>query len=602
MAREKYFYDILSVSSDASVEEIARSYKKMALKCHPDKTNHNPQLTEKFKEATRAYEVLKDDNKRKIYDAYGEAGLDGTEDVSQPAKRPPYSATSTSSTSSSNIHVHSAHNVFSQVFSDINSIFGNDPTSSSTSFFSQFPMNMDMNMNMNMNMNTQGMKKSVQPAPADPRADRPIRGQDIHHTFKVTLADLYFGKVVRFQLPKNSRCKECGGHGCFHPKLCHVCAGSGRVFVTMFNQYSKFQELSLCKACRGTGSYISPADKCLHCNNGYLKENKIIKVNILPGSKNGDRCILQGEADQGPNIIPGDVIIHLQEIPHKYLVRRFNDLYAEYSIDLKTALLGGSFIMKDFIMNDNQLKITINAHGYDELNDKSIQQGEIVGTINPGTPKIVKGFGMPINNTILDGVFYQDSTESIDMSDVIFDMNRYKKGNLFIKFNVELPNLSDFTGGLNDLKVLQQILPNSSTQGSINENESFNMESHLSNISSLNKNAPKLAQTSNLTPQLKNVRVNIASSPSKSSKLSDNNSVSSTSTNHEIDSQNLKRPKRNSDSSDTQFNYDDIDIDDKVDGDEIEEELFYNDKWSNNGKKRKRNFNGSSPSTGINVN
>ncbi|KAK7684705.1 hypothetical protein QCA50_012288 [Cerrena zonata] len=175
MAREKYFYDILSVSSDASVEEIARSYKKMALKCHPDKTNHNPQLTEKFKEATRAYEVLKDDNKRKIYDAYGEAGLDGTEDVSQPAKRPPYSATSTSSTSSSNIHVHSAHNVFSQVFSDINSIFGNDPTSSSTSFFSQFPMNMDMNMNMNMNMNTQGMKKSVQPAPADPRADRPIR-------------------------------------------------------------------------------------------------------------------------------------------------------------------------------------------------------------------------------------------------------------------------------------------------------------------------------------------------------------------------------------------------------------------------------------------
>lgn len=493
MALDTHLYDLLRVPPSATQEEIARSYKRIALRCHPDKTNHDPQLTEKFKEVTQAYEILRDHKRRQIYDRYGQRGLDG--DIEPP--------------SAQEVHIHTA-NVFSQVFSDISSIF--ETTQTFGGGFFAMPQ-----------QKVQGMKQHISPAPA---ADhRVVKGEDIHHTFKVTLADMYFGKQVKFQLPKKLRCLLCKGQGTSNPLLCRTCKGSGRVVVTMFNDFSKFQELSSCKTCSGTGIYIRPSDKCGRCERGYYRENKIITVMILPGSKNGDRVILQGEADEGRNVVPGDVIIHLQEVSHPYLVRKFNDLYAEYDIDLKTALLGGTIVMKDFLQPGRALKINIRTH---ESSSAADSDAEIVGTINPGTPKIVKGLGMPINDSILDGVFYQDPSETLELADVLFDIKRLKRGNLFIKFNVQLPDVSTMTS--ESLAALHQALP-----------------------------APKLNQDHSMEANLLNL-------PDYSSPPRDND---------------RKRFKHGSSSSNDSYDYNDIDINDEVDGDDNHEQAYYNRKWRN---------------------
>lgn len=578
MVLETHLYDILLVSPDASTEEISRSYRKVALKCHPDKTNHDPELTEQFKEVTRAYEILKDEKARDVYNHYGEAGLNGTCE----------SKTGTSGVKKYNnsYNVRTATDIFSNVFNDINSMFNRDPFGSSFEAFLQFPMNMNMNMGMNMNMNSnmnfsmgscQGdFKKSVQPAPNENK-NKMVRGHDIHHTCKVGLENLNGGKIVKFQLPKNSRCSTCIGLGGINPKSCRVCQGNGQVFVTLYNQFSQFQELRQCEPCNGTGVYITPKYRCFECDNGYVKEKKIIKVNILPGFKNGDKIILQGEGDEGRNIIPGDVVIHLEETPHPYLVRRSNDLYMDYDIDLRTALIGGSIILNDFLKKGQDLKININVHGNEDLNRSAgdnIQEGEIVGTINSGIPKIVKNSGMPINDLNMKGVFYQ-STEDINETCDMFDLKKYARGDLFIRFNVIIPSVSDFKDD-KSFFTLANILPSTIPQVSKTVPEKT-LETHLSNI-------PNFSDDTNSN---QNATINPAySSGSSEDSLDDKQS-------------HKKLKKSNYDNytvdeiSNSEYDYDDINIeDDNVDGNESEEEQFYASEWSkekkNRGKKRKK--------------
>lgn len=573
MVLETHLYDILSVSPDSSVEEICKSYRKVALKCHPDKTNHDPELTERFKEVTRAYEILRDEKAREVYDHYGEAGLNGTcETQKQSSGTRRYDGS---------YNVRTATDVFSNVFNDINSMFSRDPFSQGFDAFSQFPMNMGMNMNASMNFGPfqgqESYRKNVQPAPNENK-NRMVRGHDIHHTCKVGLENLYLGKVVKLQLPKNSRCRACLGIGGVNPKSCRTCQGSGQVYLTLYNEFSQFQELRLCKQCSGTGIYITPSDRCLECTDGYIKEKKIIKINILPGFKNGEKVILQGEGDEGRNVIPGDVVIHLEETPHPYLVRRSNDLYMDYDIDLKTALLGGPIILHDYLVNGQDLKININVHGNKDLNKESglnIKLGEIVGTIQSGVPKIVKNFGMPINKLDSEGVFYQ-GTEVVDVVGDVFDLKNYSRGDLFIRFNVIMPSIADFKDETS-LYTLRNILPTTIPQVSQSD-PAKTLETNLSNISKIGEDVDSTAET-NANPEYSS-----GSSENCTRKKKRNKRFKKAkSENYTLD-----------DVSNSEFDYDDINVDDdKIDGDESEEELFYAKEWGKEnkerGKKRGRN-------------
>jgi DnaJ family protein A protein 2 len=275
----------------------------------------------------------------------------------------------------------------------------------------------------------------------------------------------------------------------------------------------------------------------LSCNAcGYTKEKKLLKVAVLPGTKHNDKIILHGEGDEGRNVIPGDVIIHIKEIQHPYLIRKYHDLYMEYDIDLKTALLGGEIYIDNFLREKQSLKLHINVHGNLALNSEVVQLGEILGTINPGEPKIVRGFGMPINEAVLGGEYTQNLDEVDDLLDVCFDLNRYQRGNLFINFNIKLPSLNEMSE--QGLFQLQSILPDTITVPPKNHNI---LEGYLANIT-------------------------------------DNNKEGRGSSN---------APVMDSESDTETFNYNDIDINDSVEVEE-EDEQFYDKEWDAELRKRRR--------------
>ncbi|KAG5420321.1 hypothetical protein I9W82_002202 [Candida metapsilosis] len=491
MVRETYLYDTLSVRSNASIEEISRAYKKLALKYHPDKTNHDPQLTEKFKEMTRAYEVLKDSKQRSVYDRFGEEGLDSvvatdaSPQYNEPPPQPPqqqfhhfYTASSRSGSGSSsssrrNFQHPFANDMFSQVFEDINSMFSNSNSffashsSSTSSPFGNMRSQQSQSQSQSQSQQQQPMKKVVKPY-GEPLSNQFIRGDDIHHSCEVTLHDLMYGKVIKLSLPKVTKCLHCDGCGGLNVKTCKTCLGSGRVIVIQYNQFAQYKQTSSCASCQGTGICMKPKDRCIYCDGGgYVEETKIIQVYVPPGAKSGDVIVVTGESDEGRNIN--------------------NDLFMNYELDLRTALLGGEVMIPNFLRMGQFLKIYINCHGHQSINSEKIQEGEIVGTINTNEPKVIHGLGMPINTELLvnNGKIVQpnDRQDPSYVENMMLTNENYRRGNLYINFHVQLPSSDEISEeGLVDL---QKILPNRSTY--IPSPSDSVVEGHLANVSPVTK-------------------------------------------------------------------------------------------------------------------
>ncbi|CUM64119.1 uncharacterized protein PRCAT00001710001 [Priceomyces carsonii] len=284
MVKETKFYDLLGVSPSASDTELKKAYRKAALKYHPDK-NASPEAAEKFKEISRAYEVLSDDEKREAYDSFGEEGLSGAGGMGGMG----------------------AEDIFSQFFGGG---FG-------------------------------GMGGGA--------SRGPTKGKDIKHSISCTLEELYKGRTAKLALNKTVLCKECDGRGGKEGKIkqCTSCHGQGMKFVTrqMGPMIQRFQ--TVCDVCQGTGDICDPKDRCAACKGKKTQtERKILQVHIDPGMKDGQRIVFSGEGDQEPGITPGDVIFVVDEKPNDKFTRKGNDLYYEAEIDLLTALAGGELAFK----------------------------------------------------------------------------------------------------------------------------------------------------------------------------------------------------------------------------------------------------------------
>ncbi|EDO16707.1 hypothetical protein Kpol_1003p12 [Vanderwaltozyma polyspora DSM 70294] len=317
MVKETKFYDLLGVSPNASESEIKKGYRKAALKYHPDK-NPTDEAAEKFKECSGAYEVLSDSQKREIYDQYGEEGLSG----GGPGAG----------------------------FGGFGG-FGDD-------IFSQF-------------FGGAGASR--------PRG--PQRGKDIRHEIQNTLEELYKGRTAKLALNKQILCKGCEGRGGKEGavKKCSSCGGQGVKFVTrqMGPMIQRFQ--TECDVCHGSGDIIDPKDRCKECKgNKVANERKVLEVHVEPGMREGQKVTFKGEADQAPDIIPGDVIFVVTEKPHKHFKRSGDDLLYEAEVDLLTAIAGGDFAIEH--VSGDWLKVTI-------------VPGEV---ISPGVRKVIDGKGMPV--------------------------------------------------------------------------------------------------------------------------------------------------------------------------------------------------------------
>jgi molecular chaperone DnaJ len=273
------YYETLDVGRDAGDEEIKKAYRKLAMKYHPDRNPGDKEAEEAFKEASEAYEVLRDNEKRQIYDRFGHEGLRGSG--------------------------FSGFSGFSDIFSSFSDIFED--------FFSF----------------------------GTPRGgrQRQRKGSDLRYDMEMTLEEAFAGKEKEIDFHKWASCEACNGSGITPgsvPETCGTCHGSG----TMIRSQGFFQIKTTCPACNGHGRIIT--NPCKECQgSGKVKIRKKLNLKIPPGVDTGSQLRLRGEGEAGENGgPPGDlfVVIHVKE--HPFFSREGDHLYCEATISFVQAALG----------------------------------------------------------------------------------------------------------------------------------------------------------------------------------------------------------------------------------------------------------------------
>jgi DnaJ family protein A protein 2 len=277
---ESDYYARLGVKRNATAEEIKKGYRKLALKYHPDK-NPSREASEQFKLLSEAYEVLINDEKRSIYDKYGEEGL-----------------------KEGGFRHGNARNIFEQFFSG--GPFG---------FSSHFGGN------------------------------EPQRQKDMVKQLDVSLEELYNGKTRKMKITRRIICKACDGNGTKVKGAnvqCVSCNGRGVKIVTQqLGPGMISQSQSVCNICRGSGKSIRPQDRCPSCSGEKtVPEEKIVEVHVEKGMKNGDKIVLYGEADEEPGVPTGNIMFIIRQKPHTTFQREGHDLITVKKILLVDALCG----------------------------------------------------------------------------------------------------------------------------------------------------------------------------------------------------------------------------------------------------------------------
>lgn len=245
----------------------------------------------------------------------------------------------------------------------------------------------------------------------------PSKGEDIVHTIKASLEDMYNGKTVRLAISRNKPCPDCEGRGgkVGAERSCQDCNGRGiRVQLRQIGPGMVQQMQSTCGSCKGAGKVIDEKDKCKSCKgNKVFKDRKVLEVNIEKGMTHGQKIRFAGEADEVPGTIPGDVIIVVQEKEHDTFKRKGADLVIDLEIQLSEALCG--FVRLITHLDNRVLKISSPP-----------------GTVTKHDSfKVIKGEGMPQHGNI------------------------FNKGGLFIHFTVKFPK----TLPMNVLNVIKTVLP-----------------------------------------------------------------------------------------------------------------------------------------------
>ena len=277
MAKRDY-YEVLGVNRDASEEDLKKSYRRLAMKFHPDRNPDNPKAEEHFKEAKEAYEILSDAQKRASYDQFGHAGVDSSAGAGQGA----------------------GFGGFADAFGDIfGDIFGGGRGRSNV-----------------------------------------YRGADLRYNLEVSLEEAARGTETKIRIPALEACETCHGSGAkpgTQPVSCPTCGGHGQVRM----QQGFFSIQQTCPKCHGSGKVVpTPCTTCHGA--GRVKKHKTLAVKIPPGVDEGDRIRLSGEGESGVNGGPsGDlyVVIHIRQ--HAVFTRDHNDLHCEMPISISTAALGG---------------------------------------------------------------------------------------------------------------------------------------------------------------------------------------------------------------------------------------------------------------------
>lgn len=279
MAKRDY-YETLGLARNASDDEIKKSYRKLAMKYHPDRNRDNKDAEEKFKEVKEAYEMLSDSDKRAAYDRYGHAGVDPNMGAGAGGGMGGFA------------------DAFGDIFGDL---FGG------------------------------GSRQ-------DP--NRAYRGSDLRYNLEISLEEAAHGSTTTIRIPSWENCEPCHGSGAkpgTRPSTCPMCKGHGQVRM----QQGFFSIQQTCPQCHGSGTIIS--DPCVSCHGvGKVKRQKTLEVKIPAGIDEGMRIRLGGHGEPGTNGGPnGDLYVEIHIKSHAVFKRDGNDLHCEIPINFTTAALGG---------------------------------------------------------------------------------------------------------------------------------------------------------------------------------------------------------------------------------------------------------------------
>ena len=308
---EKDLYKILGVSKTATADEIKKAYRKLAMQHHPDRNPDDKEAEKKFKEVSAAYEILKSDEKRKLYDQYGAAafaqgGPGGPGGGGFGAGGFDFSGSG-----------------FSDIFEDLFGAFGAGSGGGGGGRRSSKSRN---------------------------------RGSDIRYNMQISLEDAYSGKQQTIKFSTAAKCDECDGTGSAEKGgtiNCHTCQGAGSVRM----QQGFFTIERTCHSCHGTGRIIEkPCKKC-H-GEGRVNKQKTLSVNIPAGVEEGTRIRLTGEGEAGlQGGEAGDLYIFLSVAPHQLFTRDGNDIHCRVPIKMTQAAAGGSIEVPT--LDGSKAKVTI---------------------------------------------------------------------------------------------------------------------------------------------------------------------------------------------------------------------------------------------------
>lgn len=296
MAKRDY-YEVLGVDKNADDSTIKKAYRKLAMQFHPDKNPDNKEAEEKFKEASEAYEILSDKDKRQLYDQYGHAGIENQ---------------------------FGAGGFSWENFThrgDLNDIFGEG---------------------------FGGIFESLFGGGFGGRSQRSSnRGEDLQIELSLTLKEIAMGAEKTIKIGTKEACDKCGGSGSAdgNTETCSQCRGTGQVRQVRQSLFGQMQTVSECPSCRGEGKIIK--NKCPKCyGEGRMGKVKEISVKVPAGVEEGQYIRLRGQGNVGPrNGVKGDILVLIHEKQDDVFERDGNNIVLEFPISVSQAVLGDEIIV-----------------------------------------------------------------------------------------------------------------------------------------------------------------------------------------------------------------------------------------------------------------
>ena len=347
MAEQKRdYYEVLGISKTADDAEIKKAYRVLAKKYHPDMNPGDAEAEKKFKEASEAYAVLSDPEKRRQYDQFGHAAFEGG-----------------GAGGFGGFDFNSAD--FGDIFGDI---FGD--------FFGG------------------GRRRGAN--------NGPMKGANIRTSVRITFEEAVFGVSKEIELTLKDECATCHGTGAkpgTSPETCTKCGGKGQVVFTQQSFFGTVRNVQSCPECNGTGKVIK--EKCADCHGtGYIANRKKIQVSIPAGIDNGQSVRIRDKGEPGTNGGPrGDLLVEVIVARHPIFQRQDYNIFSTVPISFAVAALGGDVVVDTVDgkviyevkpVTQTDTKVRLKGKGVPSLRNKEVR-GDHYVTLVVETPEKLSG-------------------------------------------------------------------------------------------------------------------------------------------------------------------------------------------------------------------